>query len=152
MCVCNGELYLFRPLKAELAREYEFKSGSDCEIILPLYRKYGLEMFKKLDAEFAMLIYDAQKDQLIAARDPIGIRPLFYGKMSDGSMMGSIREKSQSMPSSSISSRRAAAALFSPARLWPPADTSHFPPYSCFFGERSWIRSRPAESKMKTCC
>ena len=86
MCVCNGELYLFRPLKAELAREYDFKSGSDCEIILPLYRKYGLEMFRKLDAEFAMLIYDAEKDRLIAARDPIGIRPLFYGRLPDGSM------------------------------------------------------------------
>lgn len=53
-CVCNGELYLFRPLKAELSKWYDFKSGSDCEIILPLYREYGLEMFKMLDAEFAM--------------------------------------------------------------------------------------------------
>jgi len=85
-CVCNGELYLFRPLKAELSKWYDFKSGSDCEIILPLYREYGLEMFKMLDAEFAMLIYDAAKDQLIAARDPIGIRPLFYGYLADGSI------------------------------------------------------------------
>ena len=87
MCVCNGELYLFRPLKAELERDYTFQSGSDCEIILPLYHKYGLEMFSKLDAEFAMLIYDAEEETLIAARDPIGIRPLFYGTMSDGSMV-----------------------------------------------------------------
>ena len=86
MCVCNGELYLFRPLKAELEREYSFKSGSDCEIILPLYRKYGLDMFSMLDAEFAMLIYDAGRGELIAARDPIGIRPLFYGYLADGSI------------------------------------------------------------------
>ena len=85
MCVCNGELYLFRPLKAELEREYTFRSGSDCEIILPLYREYGLEMFGLLDAEFAMLIYDAQRDEIIAARDPIGIRPLYYGYLADGS-------------------------------------------------------------------
>lgn len=86
MCVCNGELYLFRPLKAELSREYDFKSGSDCEIILPLYRKYGLDMFAMLDAEFAMIIYDGERDEIIAARDPIGIRPLFYGYMADGSV------------------------------------------------------------------
>ncbi|MCM1149488.1 MAG: asparagine synthase B [Butyricicoccus sp.] len=79
MCVCNGELYLFRPLKKELSVKYEFKSGSDCEIILPLYREYGLGMFAKLDAEFAMIIYDSGKDTFIAARDPIGIRPLYYG-------------------------------------------------------------------------
>ena len=79
MCVCNGELYLFRPLKKELSEQYTFKSGSDCEIILPLYRKYGTAMFSKLDAEFAMIIYDSEKDSFIAARDPIGIRPLYYG-------------------------------------------------------------------------
>lgn len=85
--VCNGELYGFRQLREELSAKYSFKSESDCEIILPLYREYGLEMFKKLDAEFAMIIYDGQTKQLIAARDPIGIRPLYYGHYSDGSVM-----------------------------------------------------------------
>ena len=79
MVVCNGEIYGFRKLRAQLAAKYTFRSESDCEILLPLYREYGLEMFKMLDAEFAMILYDAQKDSLIAARDPIGIRPLFYG-------------------------------------------------------------------------
>ena len=50
MCIrdrCNGELYGFRPLKRQLTEKgYEFKSGSDCEIILPLYREYGLSMFE----------------------------------------------------------------------------------------------------------
>ena len=78
--VCNGELYGFRTLKEELEAEgYEFTSDSDCEIILPLYKKYGTDMFAMLDAEFAMIIYDAVADEYIAARDPIGIRPLYYG-------------------------------------------------------------------------
>ena len=87
-CVaCNGELYGFRPVKAELEAEgYTFKSDSDCEIILPLYYKYGLDMFRHLDAEFAMILYDSRKKLLIAARDPIGIRPLYYGVLQDGGM------------------------------------------------------------------
>lgn len=85
-CVaCNGELYGFRPVKAELEAEgYTFESDSDCEIILPLYYKYGLDMFRHLDAEFAMILYDSRKKLLIAARDPIGIRPLFYGYSESG--------------------------------------------------------------------
>ncbi len=78
-CVCNGEIYGFEKLRAELASEYTFKSDSDCEILLPLYEKYGTDMFAMLDAEFACIIYDAKADKYIAARDPIGIRPLYYG-------------------------------------------------------------------------
>jgi len=77
--VCNGEIYCFRPIKERLEKKYEFISESDCEIILPLYDEMGVDMFKELDAEFAMVIYDNKVDKWIAARDPIGIRPLFYG-------------------------------------------------------------------------
>ena len=73
--VCNGEIYGFRPVKKELERKgYVFAGDSDCEILLPLYREYGVGMFEKLDAEFAMIIYDGEKKEFIAARDPIGIR------------------------------------------------------------------------------
>lgn len=85
--VCNGEIYGFRKIKKELESEYTFKSESDCEILLPMYEKYGLSMFKKLDAEFALIIYDKKTGKLIAARDPIGIRPLFYAVGKDGEMM-----------------------------------------------------------------
>lgn len=78
--VCNGEIYGFRTIKKELeARGYSFKSGSDCEVLLPLYEEYGTEMFAHLDAEYACVLYDAKTGRLLAARDPIGIRPLFYG-------------------------------------------------------------------------
>ena len=83
--VCNGELYGFRPLKAALEEKgYVFHSGSDCEILLPLYREYGLSMFQMLDAEFALILYDGSKDRFIAARDPIGIRPLYWGESVSG--------------------------------------------------------------------
>ncbi len=86
--VCNGELYGFRGVKEDLKEKgYVFHSESDCEIILPLYREYGLDMFSKLDAEFAMVIYDGKKGEFIAARDPIGIRPLYYGYLDDGSIV-----------------------------------------------------------------
>lgn len=86
--VCNGEVYLFRKTKAELISEgYTFTSDSDCEILLPLYEKEGLSMFAGLDAEFALIIYDGKKKEFIAARDPIGIRPLFYGYNAEGGIM-----------------------------------------------------------------
>lgn len=78
--ICNGEIYGFRKLKEELiSKGYSFVSESDCEILLPLYEEYGVEMFKMLDAEYALIIYDASSKSFIAARDPIGIRPLYYG-------------------------------------------------------------------------
>lgn len=80
--VCNGEIYGFETLKQEL--DYPFQSESDCEVLLPLYRKYGVKMFSMLDAEFACILYDGQTKEYIAARDPIGIRPLYYGYDDDG--------------------------------------------------------------------
>ena len=83
--VCNGEIYGFRPIRERLIAEGEtFESESDCEILLPLYEREGLDMFRGLDAEFAMVIYDARRGGLVAARDPIGIRPLFYGYSESG--------------------------------------------------------------------
>ena len=85
--VCNGEIYGFEKLKAELAEKYTFRSDSDCEILLPLWREHGVDMFKMLDAEFAMILYDGETGEYVAARDPIGIRPLYYGQDAQGVMV-----------------------------------------------------------------
>ncbi|MGI5959254.1 MAG: asparagine synthase B [Massiliimalia sp.] len=86
--ICNGEIYGFRPIKEQLEQKgYHFSSQSDCEILLPMYEEYGTDMFAMLDAEFALVLYDAKKKAYLAARDPIGIRPLFYGKDENGDML-----------------------------------------------------------------
>ena len=82
--VCNGEIYGYEKLKEQLSKKYTFQSGSDCEVLLPLYREYGVDMFRMLDAEFALILYDGVSGQFIAARDPIGIRPLYYGYDAQG--------------------------------------------------------------------
>lgn len=79
-CVCNGEIYPHEELK----KEYDIitKSHSDCEVIIPLYEKVGVEkLCKLLGSEFAFIIFDISKDghvKMIAGRDPIGVRPIFY--------------------------------------------------------------------------
>ena len=85
--VCNGEIYGFEKFRRELSKSYTFVSDSDCEILLPLYEKYGTGMFAMLDAEFACILYDSEKKAFIAARDPIGIRPLYYGYDLEGTIV-----------------------------------------------------------------
>ncbi|MBQ1847501.1 MAG: asparagine synthase B [Clostridia bacterium] len=86
--VCNGELYGYETERKKLSdMGYTFESDSDCEIILPMYFEYGTDMFRMLDAEFACVIYDGRSGEYIAARDPIGIRPLYYGRDKNGVMM-----------------------------------------------------------------
>lgn len=77
--VCNGEIYNHETLRA-LTPEHPYSSGSDCEVLLPLLAKFGIaDMVRRLDGEFAFVLYDGTSHRFYAARDPIGIRPLFYG-------------------------------------------------------------------------
>ena len=78
--VCNGEIYNYKELFNHYQKSYSFTSRSDCEVILPLYKEFGIEeTARRLDGEYALVIYDEKLDKYFAARDPIGIRPLFYG-------------------------------------------------------------------------
>ena len=86
--ICNGEIYGFAALRDMLKEKgYVFTSDSDCEILLPLYREYGTDMFAMLDAEYVCVIYDGETGKYIAARDPIGIRPMFYGYDENGTIL-----------------------------------------------------------------
>ena len=84
--ITNGEIYGFRDIRRKLENDgYQFHSDSDCETVLYLYEKYKEKMFALLDAEYATVIFD-RNEGFIAARDPIGIRPLFYGYDKDGNI------------------------------------------------------------------
>jgi len=88
MVMCNGEVYNFEAHKEIYKNSYPFISESDCEVLVPMYKELGmLKMCQALDAEFALVIWDSEKQKLLAARDPIGIRPLFYGYTDQGKIM-----------------------------------------------------------------
>ncbi len=75
--VCNGEIYNFESIRKGLVDRYSFKTKSDSETALHLYQEKGPEFLKELDGMFALAIFDG--DDLLLARDPIGIKPLYYG-------------------------------------------------------------------------
>ena len=86
--ICNGEVYNYRQLRDRYKGSYEFKSDSDCEVIIPMFLEKGIkETARELDAEFVCVIYDSERKKYFAARDPIGIRPMFYGYSKDGEIM-----------------------------------------------------------------
>jgi len=78
--VCNGEIYNFRELITRYDLESVCKSESDCEVIIHLYKRIGMEaMLNALDGVFAMVLYDSDTNRTYVARDPFGVRSLFIG-------------------------------------------------------------------------
>ena len=88
--ICNGEIYNFRGLIAEFGLESEYQSGSDCEIIIHLYRKIGFhETVRRLDGVFGVVLHDYETGVTYVARDPVGVRSLFIGvSRHDGAFGG----------------------------------------------------------------
>lgn len=80
----NGEIYNHRDIRARYAGKYEFQTGSDCEVILALYRDKGVNFIEELSGIFAFALYDEEKDEFLIARDPIGVIPLYIGYDNEG--------------------------------------------------------------------
>jgi asparagine synthase (glutamine-hydrolysing) len=76
--IFNGEIYNYQELRKSLASEYSFKTHSDTEVIIALYKKYDVEVVKYLEGMFALALYDRENNQLFLARDPMGMKPLVY--------------------------------------------------------------------------
>ena len=80
----NGEIYNHRQIREQYKGRYDFKTGSDCEVILALYRDLGVDMLDRLNGIFAFALYDEAADDFLIARDPIGVIPLYIGYDDDG--------------------------------------------------------------------
>jgi len=84
----NGEIYNYKELYEALETPYEPQTGSDCEVILPLYEQYGptVHLAKQLRGMFSFILYDRRKDLFLIVRDHLGITPLYIGYGNDGSI------------------------------------------------------------------
>ena len=80
----NGEIYNHREIRDRYAGKYTFQTGSDCEVILALYKDKGIHFLEELNGIFAFALYDEETDDFIIARDPIGVIPLYIGKDKEG--------------------------------------------------------------------
>ena len=80
----NGEIYNHQDIRRQYADKYQFMTGSDCEVILALYRDKGDKFLNELDGIFAFALYDVEQDEYLIARDPIGVIPLYYGYDKEG--------------------------------------------------------------------
>ena len=75
----NGEIYNHQEIRRRYAGKYDFQTGSDCEVILALYRDKGPDFLEELSGIFAFALYDAEKEAFLIARDPVGVIPLYIG-------------------------------------------------------------------------
>ncbi|MCI6493470.1 MAG: asparagine synthase B [Bacteroidales bacterium] len=82
----NGEIYNHKTIRQQMEGEYEFQTGSDCEVILALYQKKGIDFLEDLNGIYAFALYDATQDAFLVARDPIGVIPLYIGRDADGTI------------------------------------------------------------------
>lgn len=123
----NGEIYNHRELREQLKDEYAFQTGSDCEVILALYRKYGTGCVEMLSGIFGFALYDEEKDCYLIARDPIGVIPLYIGHDDEGHLLVSSELKG-------IEGYATSYQQFPPGHYFYSADRD----YTCWY-TRDWM-------------
>lgn len=82
----NGEIYNHQQIRKDFKGKYQFQTGSDCEVILALYKEKGINFLEDINGIYAFALYDEEKDDFLIARDPIGVIPLYIGHDKDGTV------------------------------------------------------------------
>lgn len=123
----NGEIYNHLELRKKFEGKYNFKTESDCEIILALYQKKGVDFVDELNGIFAFAIYDSTKDSYFIARDHMGIIPLYMGWDKDGTFYVASELKA-------LEGVCAKIELFPPGHYWHSGDEAPTQWY-----KRNWV-------------
>ena len=121
----NGEIYDHQDHRR--GSDYPFTTGSDCEVILPLYRRYGRDLVHHLRGMFAFVLYDSATGDWLIARDPMGIMPLYVGRSDDGVLHVASEMKT-------LLGRCATVRTFPPGHTQTKADAAPVPWY-----RRGWM-------------
>ncbi|MBQ1050201.1 asparagine synthase (glutamine-hydrolyzing) [Micromonospora sp. C51] len=87
--IANGEIYNHKELAATLPSDVRLRTGSDCEVLLYLYRRHGLNFLRNVRGMFAIVLWDRSRRQLVLARDRFGIKPLYYHQNDDRVLVSS---------------------------------------------------------------
>lgn len=137
----NGEIYNYRELRDELqAKGYTFLTESDCEVILHLYEEEGVKLLDKISGIFSFVLYDPAKKMFLAARDPIGVNPLYQGWHKDGSVWFSSEMKCLVNVCERI-------ITFPPGHYITSADSAPIEYYKPAWMSRDSIPSKPVDYK-----
>ncbi|MBB4638880.1 asparagine synthase B [Longimicrobium terrae] len=134
----NGEIYNHRELRESLAAPYPFATESDCEVILALYAERGTEFIDQLEGMFAFVLYDADRDRYVIARDHMGIIPLYSGYDEHGNLHVASEMKALVPVCQTV-------AEFPPGHLWDSEVGEPRPFYHRAWRDYEAVAGRPAE-------
>lgn len=134
----NGEIYNHRELRAATEADYAYQTHSDCEVILPLYRKFGPDFLNQLEGMFAFVLWDDAAGRWLIGRDPIGIIPLYYGHDAHGNLFVGSELKSLAPVCKD-------AKEFPPGHYWQSGDAAPTGYYHPGWREYSAVKDGPTD-------